>query len=152
MESGVAVELEILAGVENVEAGNPEGDGGGEQEDARIEGTANRDPGRGRSDTQGETEDDVRPAREALGVGVEKENGERNRREIQREAIQLGGGNNKDGAGNDDERGDEGGRKIPGGKGAGAGAGIGGVDSGVGEAIECHGGGAGGNHGNDDPE
>ena len=32
------------------------------------------------------------------------------------------------------------------------GAGIGGVDGGVGEAIEGHGGGAGGEHGDDDPE
>ena len=38
------------------------------------------------------------------------------------------------------------------GESAGASAGIGGVDGGVGEAIEGHGGGAGGEHGDDDPK
>src|SRR5229473_1261933 len=41
---------------------------------------------------------------------------------------------------------------MSGGKGAGAGAGIGGVDRRVGEAVEGHGGGAGGEHGDGDPE
>ena len=41
---------------------------------------------------------------------------------------------------------------MSGGKSAGAGARVGGVDGGVGEAIEGHGGGAGGEHGDDDPE
>ena len=44
------------------------------------------------------------------------------------------------------------GDEMAGGKSAGASAGIGGVDGGVGEAIEGHGGGAGGEHGDDDPE
>ena len=41
---------------------------------------------------------------------------------------------------------------MSGGKSAGAGTRVGGVDGGVGEAIEGHGGGAGGEHGDDDPE
>jgi len=64
----------------------------------------------------------------------------------------LSGGENEDGAGDDDERGDEGGGKMSGGKSAGAGARVGGVEGGVGEAVEGHGGGAGGEHGDDDPE
>ena len=41
---------------------------------------------------------------------------------------------------------------MSGGKCPGAGAGIGGVDARVGQAIEGHGGGAGADHGDDDPE
>jgi hypothetical protein len=152
VESGVAVELEILAGVEDVEAGDPEGDGGGEQKDARVEGAANGDPGSGRRYAESESEHEVRPAREALGVGIEEQDGKSNRGEPEGEAIQLGCGENEDGAGDDDEGGDEGGREMAGGEGAGASAGIGGVDGGVGEAVEGHGGGAGGEHGDYDPE
>ena len=47
------------------------------------------------------------PAGEALGVGVEQQDGQRHGRKPEREAIQLSGGENKDGAGNDDEAGDE---------------------------------------------
>ena len=152
VEAGVAVELEILAGVEDVETGDPESDGGGEKKDARIEGAANGDPGGGRGDAEGETEHEMRPAGEALGVGVEEQHGKCDRGKPEGEAIQLGGGENEDGGGNDDKGGDECGRKMAGGKSAGASAGIGGVDGGVGEAIEGHGGGAGGDHGDDDPE
>ena len=41
---------------------------------------------------------------------------------------------------------------MAGGQGARAGTGVGGVDGGIGEAVEGHGSGAGGNHGDDDPE
>src|ERR1022692_3525782 len=131
VESGGAVELEILAGVEDIESGDPEGNGGGEQKDARVEGAAHGDPCSGRSDAESEAETEM---------------GQKG------EAIQLRGGQDEDGAGYDDEGGHERGRELSGGEGAGAGAGIGGVDGGVGEAIEGHGGGAGGEHGDDDPE
>ncbi len=152
VESGVAVELKILAGVEDVEARDPEGDGGGEKEDARVEGAANRDPGGGGGDTERETEHQVRPAREAFRVRIKEHDCECDGREPQREAIQLGSGEDEDGAGNDDEGGHEGGREISGGECTCAGAGIGGVDGSVGESVEGHGGGAGGDHGDDDPE
>ena len=152
VESGVAVELEILAGVEDVEAGDPEGHGGSKNNDARVEGSANGNPGGGGRDAEGKTEHEVRPAGEALRVRVKEQDGKGGRGQPEREAIQLGRGENEDGAGDDDEGGDEGGREMAGGEGAGASAGIGGVDGGVGEAIEGHGGGAGGEHGDYDPE
>ncbi len=93
---------------------------------------------------ESEAEHEVRPAGEALGVGVKEQDSEGDRGEPEGKAIQLGGGENKDGAGDDDESGDEGGREMAGGERAGAGAGIGGVDGGVGQAIEGHGGGTGG--------
>ncbi len=152
MESGVAVEVEILTGVEDVETCDPEGDGGGENKDARIEGATNGDPcGCGR-DSEGEAEREVRPAGEALGIGIKEQDGERHGREPEGEAIQLGSGQNEDGAGDDDEGSDEGGREMAGGESASAGTGIGGVESGIGEAVEGHGGGAGSEHGDYDPE
>ena len=152
MKSGIVVELKILAGVENVEARDPERDSGGEKQDARVERAANGDPCGGGRYAESESEHEMRPAGEALCIGVEKYDGERNRGEPEREAIELGRGEDEDGAGNDDEGGDERGREMAGGKGARARAGIGGVDGRVGEAIEGHGGGAGGYHGDDDPE
>src|SRR5271166_3310603 len=94
----------------------------------------------------------MRKAREALGVGVEQQDGERDGREPEGEAIQLGSGQNEDGAGDNDEGRDKSVRQMTGGKGAGESAGIGGVDGGIGEAIESHGGGAGREHGDYDPK
>ena len=152
VESGTAVEIEILAGVEDVETSDPEGDGGGENKDARIERAANGDPGGSGRHAEGETEHEVRPAGEALGVGIKKQDGQGDRGKPEREAIQLSCGENEDGARDDDKGGNEGGREMAGGKSAGASAGIGGVDGGVGEAIEGHGSGTGGEHGDYDPE
>ena len=152
VESRVSVELEILASVEDVEASDPKGYGGGKDEDARVEGTANGDPGGGGRYAERESEHEVRPAREALGVGIKKQDGQGERREPEREAVQLGSGEDEDGAKDDDECRNEGGRELAGGERAGAGAGVGGVNGGIGEAIEGHGGGAGGEHGNQDPE
>ena len=64
----------------------------------------------------------------------------------------MGRGKDEDGAEDNNKRGDESGREVAGGKSAAASAGIGGVDGSVGESIEGHGGGAGGEHGDDDPE
>ena len=50
VESCTAVKFQILAGVEHIKSGNPEGDGGGEEKDARIERATNRDPGGGWGD------------------------------------------------------------------------------------------------------
>ena len=55
VQSGLAVEVEILTGVENIEAGAPESDRGGKQQDARIERAADGDPCRGGRDSQSET-------------------------------------------------------------------------------------------------
>ncbi len=63
VESDGAVEVEILAGVKDVEAGDPEGDGGGEKKDARIERAADGDPGGGGSDAESEAENEMRDQR-----------------------------------------------------------------------------------------
>jgi len=72
VQSGIAIEVEVLAGIEDVETGDPEGDGGGEQKDARVKRAANRDPGGGRCDAQSETQDEMGETGEALGIGIEQ--------------------------------------------------------------------------------
>ena len=60
----------VLAAIENVKPCAPEHDGGGDDQHARIQGSAHRNPGGGRGNAHGETEKQVRPAGETLGVGV----------------------------------------------------------------------------------
>lgn len=79
VESGVAIELEILTSIENIKAGDPEGDGRGEQQDTRVEGPADGDPCGGRSNAESEAQDEMREARESLGVGVKQQDGQRHR-------------------------------------------------------------------------
>ena len=152
MESGVAVELEILASVEDVEAGDPESDGGGEKKDAGIKRAAYGDPRGGRGDAEGESEHEVRPAGKAFGIGVKKNYGERDWRKPEREAIQLGGRKDEDGAGSDHECRDKGLGKLTRRKSAGAGAGIGGIDGSIGKTVEGHCRGTGRNHCDNDPQ
>jgi hypothetical protein len=64
----------------------------------------------------------------------------------------LGSGNYENGGGNYHERGHEGGREMAGRKRTGARARIGGVQGSVREAIESHGGTAGGDHSDHDPQ
>ena len=107
VQPGVAIEFVVLAGVKNVEARDPEGHGGGEQQYARIERTAHRDPGGRGRDAQRKPKHQVRPAREAFGVGVQQHDGQRHGRKIKRQAIQLRRREDEDRAGNDHENRDE---------------------------------------------
>src|SRR5579863_4152269 len=139
IEAGGAVVVNILAGIENVEACDPEGDGAGEDEDASIEGATDGDPGGGGSDAESETENEVGVAREALHVAIAEEHEERDGREPQRERVELEGSEDKGDSGEDGESENELPGEMAGRDGAGAGAGIGGVELGVGPAIEGHG-------------
>ncbi len=103
-------------------------------------------------DSERKAKNQVRPAREALRVGIEQQDGQGDGRKLKREPVQLARGQNEDQAGNDDEGCDECGRKMSGGQGAGAGARVGGVNRGVGPAVKSHGGGPRSNHGNHDPD
>ena len=75
VKSGVAIEFKILTRVEDIESGNPEGDGSGEQQDARIECTANGDPCGSGCNAQSETKNKMGKTCKALGIGVKKQNG-----------------------------------------------------------------------------
>src|SRR6266404_1701599 len=89
VQASLQVEVEVLAGIEHVETGDPESDCRGEEQDVRVERAANGDPGGSRGDTKGESQNEVRPARPALGVRVEQQDGQRYWREQEREMIQL---------------------------------------------------------------
>ena len=102
--------------IEDVEAADPERDGGGEDEHAGVERAAHGDPGGGGSDAEGEAENEVRPAGEALDVGVEEQDERGEWREHEREAIQLRSGEDEDAAQETDEAEDEVAGEMSGGK------------------------------------
>src|SRR5579863_4423539 len=77
VQPGSFVKVEILASVKHIEAGAPEGDGGSQQQDARIERAADGDPGSGRRYPHGESQNQMRPASESFGVGVEQNHSQR---------------------------------------------------------------------------
>lgn len=85
----VAVKLEVLARIENIESRNPESHSGGKQQDARIERASNRNPCGGRRDTKSEAEHQMRKAREPLGIRVEQQDSQCDRRQPESESIQL---------------------------------------------------------------
>ena len=93
----------------------------------------------------------MRPGGEALGEGIEKQDGESERREFQRERIELPRGEEKDSDGDEREGPREGNGERSGGERALAGARIFAVVAQVDDAVDGHGGGAGRDHGDDDP-
>src|SRR5258708_23248661 len=89
-----AVVVMILASVDHVESANPERYRGGKQQNPRIERAANRDPGCSWSNAKGESEKQMRPARESLAVGIKKDHRQRHRRKHQRAPVQQPSRNN----------------------------------------------------------
>src|ERR1700720_651573 len=80
MQASPLIEFEILAGVEHVEASAPESNSRSQQQYSRIERAAHGNPGRRGGDPHGEPQDQMRPASETLGIGIEKNYGQRERR------------------------------------------------------------------------
>ncbi len=150
-ETCMAVVVHVLAGVEDVKAGYPAGDDGGEQGDAGIERAADCDPGSGRGDAECEAENNVREARQALHIGVAEQDGQHHRRKDECQAVELPACQFEDGNHEQRETEDEAASEQAGGNGAHLGAGIGGIEVSVGPAIEGHGGGAGRDHGYEYP-
>jgi len=151
VEAGLLVEFDVLAGVEDVEASDPERDGGTEDEHARVERAADGDPCGGGRDAEAESEDDVRPGGEALGVGIKEEDGDGDGGEFECEAVELPGGDDEHGGGDEREGPGETQREQAFGQRAILRARICGVVAQVGDAVHGHGGGARANHGDDDP-
>ena len=90
------VELDVLAGVEEVEPRDPHGDGEPEEPRRRLHRPAHRDPGAGRRRAVGEPEDPVGEPREALRVGVAHQEDERDRRQREAERPELPRGHEED--------------------------------------------------------
>ena len=148
-----AIELVILARVNDVEAGGPERHGGGQPQNPRIERAAYRDPGRGRCDAQAKSKNQVREQGEAFGEGIEEQDRKRDRRENEstekpscRAAqikIRLADSRKAPGEASRQQTG----RRVPL-----RGTRIARVDIGVQKPVERHGGGAGRHHRYYDPE
>src|SRR5215469_3848099 len=85
VQAGLLVEFNVLASVEDVETADPQSDGGAENQHARVETVAHGDPCGGGRNAEADSEDDVRPGGEALGVGIKEEDGEGDRREFESE-------------------------------------------------------------------
>ncbi len=88
-QAGRAVVFQVLAGVEHIEAADPQRHRGAQDQHARIERAGDGDPCGRRRHSQAETQHQVRPRREALGVGIEKQNGQRDGRKFESQRIQL---------------------------------------------------------------
>src|SRR6266567_1854623 len=151
MQASLEVEVDVLAGVEDVETCYPESDGSSEEQDAWVEGASDGDPGGGRGYAQGKSQHQVRPTGPALGVGVEQQNGQSHWREQESEVVQLPCCEHKNRRRQQSEIPDEGLSEFPCREGACTGAWVGGVTGSIGEAVERHGSGTGGDHGYDDP-
>ena len=150
-QAGFGIELVILAGVDDIEAGRPEGDGGGKPKNADIERSAHGDPGGGGRDPQGESQNQVRKGGEALGKRISEDDAQRDRGQAEAQRVQLARGQDEDQRRNYDETPREARREQPGGDVAQPGARIAGVDVGVDEAVERHGGRARPDHRDHDP-
>ena len=97
-------------------------------------------------------EDEVRPGGEALRVGIKEEDRQRERGKFERQLVQAPGGDDEQRGGRDRENPSEPERQVAGGERAVCRAGISAVEFDVGNAVHRHGGGAGADHGDDDPE
>ena len=143
--------LEVLAGVEDIEAAHPEHYCNGQDDDPEVQGAAYCDPGGGGGYSEREAEDEVGPACPALHVAVGQQHEERQRGELERQAVQHGGGSEEEQRAYGDKAGYVGGAELAGGKCAGCGARVGCVEVAVDEAVEAHGGAACGDHADYDP-
>src|SRR4029077_13861239 len=105
-QSGMLIKIHILASVENIESAHPERDGSAQNQHAQIEIAGDGDPRSCGRNAQRESQKKMRPAGETLGVRIEKQNRQRDGRQLQRQRIQLPRG--------EDERPDCGERENPG--------------------------------------
>src|SRR5580704_7516448 len=83
------VEIEILAGVNDVESRRPCGDCCSEPENSRIERAADCNPGGRRRDSQRESQHDMVEMRETFGKRVGEDNRQCQRCKLQAEPIQF---------------------------------------------------------------
>src|SRR5882672_8805698 len=153
MEAFGAVELEILAGVEDIRAGDPEHDGGAEE--VREGGAGfvwrDREPGADGGGGERKPEHEVAEGGEALGEGVAEGDGEGEGGEFEAQGVEHGGGQEEEADHDDGEGEGEADGESAGGDGAHPGAGVVGIEARIDGAVERHGGASGGDHGEEYP-
>ncbi len=79
MDAHAAVKINILTGVNQVESSHPEGHGGAQQQHTQTDVVAQGNPGGDGSKAVRDPQHQVREQSEALGVGVEEQDGNRQR-------------------------------------------------------------------------
>src|SRR5215470_3586857 len=103
-QAGAAIEVHVLTSVEDVEAADPEGDGGTKDQHAQIEMAGDGDPGGGGRDAERKAEKKMRPSSETLGEGIKKKNGESKRSKVERERVEPPRGEEENGDGGQREK------------------------------------------------
>src|SRR6185503_6226827 len=88
VQAVVSIKLAVLTRIQHVKAGYPERNCACEQQDARIQRATNGNPCRGGSDPQSESQNDMRPSRETLGVGIKEDDSESYRRKNQAQSVE----------------------------------------------------------------
>src|ERR1019366_9521821 len=79
----------ILASVQNIESTHPAEHYKRQVQNAGIQSPANRDPGGGRRAAESETENEMRPSRETLGIRINQYDGQLGGCEQQGQAVEL---------------------------------------------------------------
>lgn len=97
-ETFAAIEIGVLAGVDDVEAGSPEHDCEAEEADWVIERAGDGDPGGAGGNAEAGAKDEMSERGKAFGVAVEEDDGEGDRAEHEAERVQQGAGEEEDGA------------------------------------------------------
>src|SRR4051812_48485762 len=93
MEPSMSVEVDVLSGINQVEARHPTNNPGAEDDWRQIEPTGLSDPGAGGRDGKGEPKEEMRRTREAFRHGIEKDDRQGDGREDTGQAIDAGAGN-----------------------------------------------------------
>ena len=148
----LTIEVDILAGVDGVEARDPEHHPGRQPERERSQLAGDRQPGAHRGDGQTEAEHQVRVGREALGVGVAQNDQQGDGTEDEADRVEHPGRQDEQAAGHQHQqtgatRRYQARRQV-----SIVGAGVGGVEATVDQTVEGHGGAACGDHGHQDQQ
>ncbi len=148
----LAVELQILQGIEDVEPGHPEKDRNPEHHHLPADIAAQGDPGPHRRRPQADSQHDMGEGGKPLAEGVEGEEEKHQRREVEAKGVEHPGGDQQRGQRDDHEQPRLSARDLAGGDVAAGGAGVLGVDAGVDDAVQPHRPGARSDHRHADPE
>ena len=118
VETFLTVEVVVLAGVDDVKSGGPEGDGQSQQDGKEIQFGANRDPGSNRGESQGGSEYKVGEGGEPLGEGISQHNSDGDRAEIEGQGVDRPAADGEKAAGHDGRPQHEATRQLTGWQGA----------------------------------
>ena len=146
------VEVEVEDRVDHVEAADPQPHGQEQQHRRQRDAARHRDPGGGRREAVGQAQRVVAEPGEALGVGIDDEGRDDDRPQVAAGRRQEERGQHEHAERGGREGHDLGAREAAGGQLALRRARVAGVDAGVDQAVQGHGGAARRHHGDRDPD